>query len=177
MSAPLAAVFLLLTLVAFAGRQGQTAGFRIHIYPLHPVEHPESECNWRQILLRLDGDGAVRINETHVPIEELRARLANIFDNRAVKQVFVLADSNVSYQSFMEFFSQIDGASPGLEVVLISGDLRSAAEQELIFPCVFLVPPFRSGNVWKMRPRDPSGTKEVTVTNERVPPPSKFMRP
>jgi biopolymer transport protein ExbD len=142
LAAPVAAVFLLLVLVGFAARQRAEVGVPLWFYPKDRGSEDEiGVCNYRRLVVWLDRDGTVRINETRIPPGTLRARLAEIFEYRAFKQVFVVADSGVSWQQFLSFFSQIEGASPGLEVVLLSGELRREAERGEAYPCAMIPVP------------------------------------
>jgi biopolymer transport protein ExbD len=139
LAAPLAALFLILLLATFATRQRGAQGVPLRVYAIQPDTNARAEgCNSRRLVVWLDAEGAVRINETETPLDKLRSHLTEIFENRSVKQVFVVADSSVSYQQFVEFYSRIDGASPGLEVMLFSGDFRRAQERRAVVPCVFL---------------------------------------
>lgn len=136
-AAPLSALFLTLALIAFAEGPGTSAGVPLHVYPIPPDPPRDGACNYRRLVVELDADGKVWINDTETPIDQLRPRLAEIFENRYLKEAFVVADSSVSYQQLVDFYSRIEGASPGLNAMLFSGDLRRAEEQRAVVPCVF----------------------------------------
>ena len=59
----------------------------------------------------------------------MRGKIADIMENRWYKRVYVVADSEVSYGKFTDFMSRIVGASPDMQVVLLSGQLRHEVEQ------------------------------------------------
>jgi biopolymer transport protein TolR len=142
-AAPVSALFVLLALAAFEERQHTSVGVPLHVYPIPPDPPKTWGCNSRELVVVLDEKGKVWINETETPLDQLRPHLAEIFENRYLKRVFVVADSSVSYEQFVDFISRIEGASPGLEVMLFSGDLRRAQEQRAVVPCVFLPGMFR----------------------------------
>ena len=138
---PIAALFLLLALVAFAPRQKPSAGVPLRFYPPECQAKCQEPCNARRIVVSLDREGTIRINETTWALSDLRPKLSEIYENRYVKDIFVIADHGVAYQTLLDFFSQIDGASPGLEVILLSGETRRAVEDGEMFECVFIPPP------------------------------------
>jgi biopolymer transport protein ExbD len=118
-----------------------STGMQIPLYPLHPEPHPSGNCNARAIIVWLAQDGSIRVNETKVGRDELRSRILEIFENRAVRRVYVIADSRVSFDQFADFLSRIVGALPDLDVVLVSGQLRKEAEEEPTFECVTIIRP------------------------------------
>ncbi|MGB8259430.1 MAG: biopolymer transporter ExbD [Terracidiphilus sp.] len=143
LAAPVSALFLVLALVAFGARQHSSAGVPLRVNAIPPDPPAPIACDSMEIVVELDGAGKVRINGFELAREQLRGKLSEIYENRYVKKVYVMADSSVSYQDFVDFLSRIEGASPGLQVVLFSGELRRRQEEKAVFPCVFLSSPIR----------------------------------
>ncbi len=78
-----------------------------HATSLDQVEDP--------LIVVIDDNGAITINETPVSVDGLGEKLAFIFENRTSNNVFLRADTNVSY---------------GI-VVLVMSEIKKAGVQQL----------------------------------------------
>ena len=59
--------------------------------------------------------------------------IVEMLENRGSQRVYVVANSNVSYEQFTDLMSKVVDALPNLDVVLLSGDLRREVEREPTF--------------------------------------------
>lgn len=149
LSPTLASLFVILLLCVFIVRRPIPAeGLRIPLYPLHPESKVSGVCNARAIVLWLTKDGRMWINNFEARPDELRPKLAEIFENRAVKKAYVVAHSDVSYGQFADFMSRIVGASPNLQVILLSGKLRKEVESSPTFEGLCEIESPESGSLW-----------------------------
>jgi len=73
-----------------------------HAASLDQVEDP--------LVVAIDGNGGLTINETPVEMENLGERLSYIFENRSSRNVFLRADTNVSYGRVALAMSEIKNA-------------------------------------------------------------------
>ncbi len=103
------------------------------------------------MVLWLTRDGRMWMNDYEVPPDRLRARLAEVYEYRMLKNVYVVADSEVSYGQFADFMSRIVGASPNLNVILLSGQLRREVETEPTFENLCFINSPESTNLWGQR--------------------------
>ena len=78
-----------------------------HAASLEQAEEP--------LVVVIDDNGQVTINETPVGVESLAEKLGFIFENRSSNNVFLRADTNVSYG----------------KVVLVMSEIKSAGVQQL----------------------------------------------
>ena len=62
------------------------------------------------LVVVIDEAGNVSINEASVPVENLGERLSFIFENRLSRNVFLRADTNVSYGQVVLVMSEIKSA-------------------------------------------------------------------
>jgi hypothetical protein len=88
------------------------------------------------------------MNEYEIAPDALSAKIAEVFGNRYVKKVYVVADSDVTYGQFADFMSKIVGASPNLNVILLSGQLRHEVESEPTFENLCFINSPESANPW-----------------------------
>jgi biopolymer transport protein ExbD len=142
----MASLFLVLSLCAFVVQRPESVGMQIPLLPLHPEAHPSGNCNARELVLWLTQDGKMWINDYEQSPDKLRGKIADIMENRYYKNLYIVADSGVSYGKFADFLSRIVGASPDLHVVLLSGQLRREVEQGPTFEglCIFESPESQS---------------------------------
>jgi biopolymer transport protein ExbD len=148
MAPVLASVFLILSLCSVVARRQSSTGIPFHLYPLHPETNLSGVCNSRAIVLWLTRDGRIWINDTEVAPATLRKKLGEIFENRTVQRAYVVTDSEASYYEFANYMSSISGATPRLDVVLLSGQLRREVEHEPTFEGVCDISSPESNNPW-----------------------------
>jgi biopolymer transport protein ExbD len=120
----MASLFLMLSLCAFMVQRPESVGFRIPMVRLHHDPLRPYDCDGRAEFLRLTMDGKTWINETEIPADQLRLRVATLMEDRAERVVYVVVDSELSYGQFAEFLGSIEGATTDLHVVVVSGEIR-----------------------------------------------------
>lgn len=68
-----------------------------------------------QIIMQIEKGGVYKINTLQIPLNELEARLVNIYQNRPQKIIFVKADPDVLYQDVIAAMDMARGA--GVKVI------------------------------------------------------------
>ena len=118
LAAPLASLFLILAFCTFELQKPPSVGM---VLPLARVrEIPGYNCPGvdRTIYAQLHKDGSYWINETQVPANELRLRLAEIYENRQEKILPISSDPDVSYGEFANFYSKVESSTSNLRIIL-----------------------------------------------------------
>ena len=139
LAAPLASLFLILSLSAFGGRTPPSYGFLIPVIQLHHEPQEPTDCGGRSEFIRLTKDGKTWINEDEFPPAQIAPAIASMMESRAERVVYVVVDSELSYWQFAGFLDQIQGATSDLHVVLVSGVVRREFETSHDL-CDFVVP-------------------------------------
>ena len=139
LAAPLASLFLVLAVCGFVIQRPVSAGIYIPVIRNDPGSPQQQPCPNRSILLRLTKDGRAWINGTELSPSQIAPIVAEVTENRSKRDVYVLADSEVSYGQFAEFLGKIVGSTSDLHVGLISGDMRKLFEEYPV-PCGFVFP-------------------------------------
>jgi biopolymer transport protein ExbD len=145
----LASLFLVLSLCAFVVQRPVSVGIHVPVAQLHPEERPILACDALKMVIWLTLDGKMWINDREVSPDTLRAKIAEIIENRYDQKVYIVADSGVSYGMFADFMSRIVGATPNIQVVLLSGQLFREVKQSFTYEgaCVIVVSP-EARTVW-----------------------------
>ena len=73
------------------------------------------------------------MNSFEISPGRLRPVIVEMLENRGIQRVYIVANSNLSYGQFAQVVSEVVGALPNLDVVLLSGDLRREVEREPTF--------------------------------------------
>ncbi len=124
LAAPMAGLFLILALCTFAVQRPASMGIQI---PLLKVRtHPYKDCDFlsdRNIVVQLHNDGSTWINETRVSAGELRPRLAEIYENRMKKVIFVRPDPEVSFGNFADIYNEVASSTNDLHIILSTRQL------------------------------------------------------
>jgi biopolymer transport protein ExbD len=132
-SAPLASLFVLLSLCAFVSRRKAAVGFNVPVLRLRQ-RHPGKwvDCGeTRTIVISLNGNGELHINQDQTTWENLTPTITKIMEHNNEPSVYVLADANVPYAQFTRLMDKIYSSTEGLQVGLISGELSRGS----ITPC------------------------------------------
>jgi biopolymer transport protein ExbD len=129
LAAPLASLFLVLSLCAFVVQRPPSVGIRVPITKIRTA--PYNVCPYvdRSIVVRLLKDGSYWINETLVPANELRPRLADIYENRAEKILPVYSDPDVTYGLFGDFYSEVESSTSNLHIILRTRGLEAQLQR------------------------------------------------
>ena len=121
---PLVDVMLVLLIVFMVAAPLMTVGV--------PIELPKTEAKQlntsvEPLTITVQADRTIFLQETQIPLEELQAKLFAIAKNGYEEQIFVRADTNVSYGSVMEVMGLLNGAGYR-KIGLVTGDLEKKAE-------------------------------------------------
>jgi biopolymer transport protein ExbD len=128
-AAPMAGLFLILSLCAFVMQRPASVGMWVPM--LRVREIPDYDCPGvdRTIVVRLLKSGIIKINETDVLANELRARLAEIYENRQEKILPVYSDPEVSFGDFATFYANVVSSTSDLHIILRTRQLDAQLEQ------------------------------------------------
>ena len=121
---PLVDVMLVLLIVFMVAAPLMTVGV--------PIELPKTEAKQlntsvEPLTITVQADRTIFLQETQIPLEELQPKLQAIAKNGYEEQIFVRADTNVSYGSVMEVMGLLNGAGYR-KIGLVTGDLEKKAE-------------------------------------------------
>ena len=121
---PLVDVMLVLLIVFMVAAPLMTVGV--------PIELPKTEAKQmttsvEPLTITVRADKTIFLQETQIPLEELQPKLQAIAKNGYEEQIFVRADTNVSYGSVMEVMGLLNGAGYR-KIGLVTGNLEKKAE-------------------------------------------------
>ena len=121
---PLVDVMLVLLIVFMVAAPLMTVGV--------PIELPKTEAKQmttsvEPLTITVQADKTIFLQETKIPLEELQPKLQAIAKNGYEEQIFVRADTNVSYGSVMEVMGLLNGAGYR-KIGLVTGNLEKKAE-------------------------------------------------
>jgi biopolymer transport protein ExbD len=139
LAAPFASLFLVLSLCAFVIQPPASTGFRIPMVRLHRNSQEGLVCDGRSEFVRLTKDGKIWINETELPMNQLRPTVTTLMENRAERVIYVVVDSDVSYGQFADLLDKVEGTTADLHILVISGENRRTLERGLD-PCDYFYP-------------------------------------
>ncbi len=100
--------------------------------------HRRSElysCDGRFEFVRLLADGKIKINQYEIEPERLGSRVAELMQNRAVRVVYVVPDSGITYARFAEALARLNAATDDLHIVVLSGETRDTYFEKQLEPC------------------------------------------
>jgi len=127
--ASLVGVLLILCVCAFELERPASTGMLLPIPKVGSL--PFAECDVlsdRDIVVSIKRDGSTIINETSVPLGELKARLGEIYANRAERIAYILSDPEVSYGQFANAYEKVASSAEGLHIGLLTPQLESESE-------------------------------------------------
>jgi biopolymer transport protein ExbD len=150
LAAPLASLFLVLSLCAFVVERPVSTGIDIPMIRIHRDPNRALDCGSRAIFMRLTADGKSWMNETEIPTNQIESTIAAKMENRAEKIVYVFVDSELSYGQFMWFTNKLSRAVPSLHLLVISGEVR----REFVASRAKFGKAFDKGQFVKMEPLD-----------------------
>ena len=121
---PLVDVMLVLLIVFMVAAPLMTVGV--------PIELPKTDAKQmttsvEPLTITVQVDKTIFLQETQIPLEELQPKLQAIAKNGYEEQIFVRADTNVSYGSVMEVMGLLNGAGYR-KIGLVTGNLEKKAE-------------------------------------------------
>ncbi len=121
---PLVDVMLVLLIVFMVAAPLMTVGV--------PIELPKTQAKQMNssvepLTITVQADKTIFLQETKIPLEELQPKLQAIAKNGYEEQIFVRADTNVSYGSVMEVMGLLNGAGYR-KIGLVTGNVEKKAE-------------------------------------------------
>jgi biopolymer transport protein ExbD len=125
----MASLFLMLSLCAFVVQSPESVGMYVPVLRVLAIPGYDCPVLDRSIFVQLRKDGSNWINMTQVPANELRARLTEIYENRAEKFIYMVSDPDVSYGEFANFYSRVASSDSDLRIVLLTRQIQAQAEQ------------------------------------------------
>jgi hypothetical protein len=129
LAAPLAGLFLILTLCAFALQKPEEEGMYLPITRVRMISDYYCPGVDRTILVSLHKDGSYWINEEQIPTDEFRFTLTEIYENRKQKILPVLADPDISYGDFARFYDEVISSTSDLHIILRTPQLEEQLHQ------------------------------------------------
>jgi biopolymer transport protein ExbD len=129
LAAPLAGLFLLLTLCAFVLQRPGSAGMHLPITQVRAVPYDDCEGVDRDIVVLLHKDGSYWLNEEQVSSSELGLILGEIYEYRRYKLIYMFVDPDVSYGEFARFYGKVASSTPGLRIGLRTRQMEAEFQQ------------------------------------------------
>ena len=121
---PLVDVMLVLLIVFMVAAPLMTVGVPIE---LPKTEAKQMDSSVEPLTITVQADRTIYLQETQIPLEELQPKLQAIAKNGYEEQIFVRADTNVSYGSVMEVMGLLNGAGYR-KIGLVTGNIEKKAE-------------------------------------------------
>jgi biopolymer transport protein TolR len=121
---PLVDVMLVLLIVFMVAAPLMTVGVPIE---LPKTEARQMDSSVEPLTITVQADRTIFLQETQIPLEELQPKLQAIAKNGYEEQIFVRADTNVSYGSVMEVMGLLNGAGYR-KIGLVTGNIEKKAE-------------------------------------------------
>lgn len=129
-AAPLVSLFLILVLCTIGVRRPASMG--MHVPTIKVRVHPYKDCDFlsdRSVVVQIHEDGSIWINETRQTREKLGPTLANIFESREERDVYLLPSPDVSFGEFADTYNIISSSTRNLHIVLSTRQLDKELQQ------------------------------------------------
>src|ERR1035438_3963718 len=126
----LASLFLIMSLLELGVLTPASVGLYIPVTTVRTV--PFSECDFvsdRSIVVQLRKDGSIWINETPESSEKLGLTLAEIYEYRAEKVIYMISDPDVPFGEFAKFYNTVNSSTSDLHIVWITRMLDKELRQ------------------------------------------------
>ncbi|MHB8137280.1 MAG: protein TolR [Smithellaceae bacterium] len=101
---PLVDVMLVLLIIFMVTAPMLSMGIDVN---LPRVKSKSVDLAEEKLVLSINENKEIFLNKTRMPLQDLNAKLAAIFDQRVDREIFLRADKNVSYGFVVEVMSEI----------------------------------------------------------------------
>lgn len=128
-TAPMASLFLVLSLCAFVMHRPVSVGMYVPMARVRTVPFDDCQGVDRSIVVLLHKDGSTWLNETQMRPDGLRSELAEIYDNRKYKLIYMFSDPDVSFGEFANFYNNVASSTRDLRIGLRTRQLETQLQQ------------------------------------------------
>jgi len=104
---PLVDVMLVLLVIFMVTAPMMQQGVQVNLPKADTKAMTQAE---ETVVVTVDKSGRIFVNKDEVPATDLRSKLSDMFANRAKKEIFLKADSDVPYGDVVKTMADIKGA-------------------------------------------------------------------
>jgi hypothetical protein len=122
---PLASLFLILLVCAFAIQRPASVGVRVALLRLRQPDQ-NFTCDGRWVFVELLDDGTTEVNLKAVPPQDLSAIVGKMMETRAERAVYLVPSPGISYARFIETYLALQGSAPDTHVGVLTKTVRDA---------------------------------------------------
>ena len=118
LAAPMASLFLVLSLCAFVVQRPYSSGILVPM--MRERTAPVYWCDFHGFTIRMLPDGQVLAVDTEIPPDRLVPLIAEVMEYRSDRTVYVIADQGVSYGRVAGLLDKISHADPKIQIALVA---------------------------------------------------------
>ena len=122
LAAPMACLFLILTLCVFAVRRPVSTGIRSPMMHLRAV--PLSNCEFNGFTLSVSADGTVSTHWDQIPLDRVPLITSEVTQYRTDRIVYVIADPKAPFGRLMDVVDRIAKVRPAVRAVVVTPETQ-----------------------------------------------------